>query len=151
MIAGTAPCRPDRTGSAPCRGQPRNPIRTRGTTGRVDLAELRFCDSTGLNLLLHARLDAETAGIRLEPVGLRPIVAELLAITGAGSALRSHPDLGSALKLPGPAPDFAGGIEEAGHVLLQGRPAAGPRPDVGGWTDQTARAQRQRGSRAAQP
>ncbi|MET8629886.1 STAS domain-containing protein [Kitasatospora sp. NPDC004669] len=33
----------------------------------ADLADLRFCDSTGLNLLPRARLDAEAAGLRRGP------------------------------------------------------------------------------------
>ncbi|RKT09453.1 anti-anti-sigma factor [Streptomyces sp. 1114.5] len=69
----------------------------------IDLRDLRFCDSTGLNLLLRARLAAETAGLRLELAGLRPAVARLFAITGADSVLRIHPDLETALTAPGPA------------------------------------------------
>ncbi|MFF2144343.1 STAS domain-containing protein [Kitasatospora sp. NPDC058190] len=66
----------------------------------VDLADLRFCDSTGLNILLHARLEAEAAGMRLELAGLRPIVARLFEVTGADGVLRIHPDLTSALNPP---------------------------------------------------
>ncbi|MBD0690977.1 STAS domain-containing protein [Streptomyces sp. CBMA123] len=68
----------------------------------VDLAELRFCDSTGLNLLLRAHIEGEKTGVRLELAGLRPIVARLFAITGADSVLRIHPDVGSALRAAGP-------------------------------------------------
>ncbi|MFD9684974.1 STAS domain-containing protein [Kitasatospora sp. NPDC059088] len=74
----------------------------------VDLADLRFCDSTGLNLLLRARIEREEAGLRLELAGLRPMVARLFAITGADSVLRIHPDVRSALgsaDLPDP-PDL---------------------------------------------
>ncbi|MQS16860.1 STAS domain-containing protein [Streptomyces kaniharaensis] len=71
----------------------------------VDLGALQFCDSTGLNILLRARLDTETAGVRLEIAGPRPVVARLFAVTGADAVLRIHPDLGSALKAPDPAPD----------------------------------------------
>ncbi|MEV7188078.1 STAS domain-containing protein [Kitasatospora sp. NPDC093102] len=62
----------------------------------VDLAGLRFCDSTGLNVLLRARLDAQAAGLRLEPAGPGPSVARLFAITGADGVLRVHPDLRTA-------------------------------------------------------
>ncbi|MFG2916866.1 STAS domain-containing protein [Kitasatospora sp. NPDC048298] len=63
----------------------------------VDLAGLRFCDSTGLNVLLRARLDARAAGLRLEVAGPVPLVARLFAITGADDVLRVHPDLRTAL------------------------------------------------------
>ncbi|MFE7531404.1 STAS domain-containing protein [Kitasatospora sp. NPDC057542] len=62
----------------------------------VDLAGLRFCDSTGLNVLLRARLDAQAAGLGLEPAGPGPSVARLFAITGADGVLRVHADLRTA-------------------------------------------------------
>ncbi|MFJ3788443.1 STAS domain-containing protein [Kitasatospora sp. NPDC090091] len=68
----------------------------------VDFGDLRFCDSTGLNLLLRARLDAEAAGLSLEVADLQPAVARLFAITGVDSVIRIHPDRGTALKAPGP-------------------------------------------------
>ncbi|MFC5663854.1 STAS domain-containing protein [Kitasatospora misakiensis] len=67
----------------------------------VDLAELSFCDSTGLNVLLRARQDAELAGVRLEIAGPRPIVVRLFAVTGADSVLRIHPSLDLALSADG--------------------------------------------------
>ncbi|WP_369185138.1 STAS domain-containing protein [Streptomyces sp. Y1] len=63
----------------------------------VDLDGLRFCDSTGLNILLRARLDADAAGWTLELAAPRPAVARLFAITGADSVLRIHPDRATAL------------------------------------------------------
>ncbi|MFE6866643.1 STAS domain-containing protein [Kitasatospora sp. NPDC057692] len=63
----------------------------------VDVADLRFCDSTGLNILLQARQDAELAGVRLEVAGPRPAVLRLFAVTGADTVLRIHPDVASAL------------------------------------------------------
>ncbi|MFJ9847646.1 STAS domain-containing protein [Kitasatospora sp. NPDC101155] len=72
----------------------------------VDFSDLRFCDSTGLNILLYARIEAEAAGLRLELAGLRPIVARLFEVTGADSVLRIHPDLKSALNpADGPSED----------------------------------------------
>ncbi|GAA2152658.1 STAS domain-containing protein [Kitasatospora kazusensis] len=71
----------------------------------VDLAELRFCDSTGLNILLRARLAAEADGRQLEVAGPTSAVARLFAVTGADTVLRIHPDLDSALRTPGPAQD----------------------------------------------
>nr|BEK63281.1 hypothetical protein KPHV_05080 [Kitasatospora purpeofusca] len=59
----------------------------------VDLAELSFCDSTGLNILLRARQDAERAGVLLELAGPRPVVARLLALTGADTVLRVRPSV----------------------------------------------------------
>ncbi|MBD0693952.1 STAS domain-containing protein [Streptomyces sp. CBMA123] len=68
----------------------------------VDLAELRFCDSTGLNILLQARLDAEAAGRTLDVVRPRPIVARLFEVTGTDTVLRIRSD-------PGPDPDATPG------------------------------------------
>ncbi|MEE1787047.1 STAS domain-containing protein [Streptomyces sp. SP17BM10] len=68
----------------------------------VDLADLRFCDSTGLNILLRARLDAEATGLRVELAGPQPVVERLFAITGADGVFLIHPDLGAALKEQGP-------------------------------------------------
>ncbi|CAN3978049.1 STAS domain-containing protein [Kitasatospora purpeofusca] len=63
----------------------------------VDLAELSFCDSTGLNVLLRARQDAERAGVLLELAGPRPVVVRLLALTGADTVLRVRPSVALAL------------------------------------------------------
>ncbi|MEU1283368.1 STAS domain-containing protein [Kitasatospora sp. NPDC005856] len=63
----------------------------------VDLTGLRFCDSTGLNVLLRARLDTQAAGLRLELAGAGPPVARLFAIAGADNVLVVHPDLRTAL------------------------------------------------------
>ncbi|MFF0413304.1 STAS domain-containing protein [Kitasatospora sp. NPDC004745] len=74
----------------------------------VDFAELRFCDSTGLSILLQARIRTGPAGPRLELAGLSPTAARMFAITGADTVLPIHPDLGSALKTPdrsGDGPD----------------------------------------------
>ncbi|WP_395298178.1 STAS domain-containing protein [Kitasatospora hibisci] len=67
----------------------------------VDFGDLQFCDSTGLNLLLRARLDAEAAGLSLEVADLQPAVARLFEITGVDTVMRIHPDRGAALKAPG--------------------------------------------------
>ncbi|MCG6494216.1 STAS domain-containing protein [Kitasatospora sp. A2-31] len=70
----------------------------------VDFGDLQFCDSTGLNLLLRARLDAEAAGLSLEVADLQPAVARLFAITGVDTVMRIHPDRGAALKVPDAGP-----------------------------------------------
>ncbi|MEV7598826.1 STAS domain-containing protein [Kitasatospora sp. NPDC089797] len=74
----------------------------------VDLGGLWFCDSTGLNLFLQARAEAEAAGLRLELAAPSPMVVRLFAVTGADGVLRVHPDLGSALgEAGGPGPGQA--------------------------------------------
>lgn len=67
--------------------------------GRIlaDCSDLRFCDSTGLNALLHGRLVGREAGVRLELVALQPPVARMFDITGAGAVFRMHASLDEAL------------------------------------------------------
>ncbi|WP_051965694.1 STAS domain-containing protein [Kitasatospora mediocidica] len=50
----------------------------------VDLAEVTFCDSSGLNMLLQLRLAAQEAGVALRLGPVSEQVARLLEITGAG-------------------------------------------------------------------
>ncbi|MEV7417402.1 STAS domain-containing protein [Streptomyces sp. NPDC089919] len=76
----------------------------------VDCAGLRFCDSTGLNALLRARLAAEAAGGRLEVSGLPPVVRRLFRLTGADEVFAVHPDLESALAT---RPADSGGSRDA--------------------------------------
>jgi stage II sporulation protein AA (anti-sigma F factor antagonist) len=66
----------------------------------VDCAELLFCDSTGLNVLLRARLAAQDTEARVELAALRPQVARMLAITGAGAVFPRYASLGEALADP---------------------------------------------------
>ncbi|MBT2481051.1 STAS domain-containing protein [Streptomyces sp. ISL-94] len=63
----------------------------------VDLARLGFCDSTGLNVLLHSRLAAREAGGSLELAGLRGPVARMFHITGADGLFPVHADVADAL------------------------------------------------------
>jgi anti-anti-sigma factor len=63
----------------------------------VDCEGLRFCDSTGLNVLLRGRLHALEAGGRLELAGLRPPVDRMFEITGARTVFRVYDDLAEAL------------------------------------------------------
>ena len=63
----------------------------------VDCAHLEFCDSTGLNVLLGARLKAEAAGGGVHLAGMLPVVARVFEITGAGAVFTLHDDLGAAL------------------------------------------------------
>jgi anti-sigma B factor antagonist len=56
----------------------------------VDLAEVGFCDSSGLNLLLQARIDTEAAGVALRLAAPPPAVTRVLEITGAGGVFSVH-------------------------------------------------------------
>lgn len=63
----------------------------------VDCEGLEFCDSTGLNVLLRARLSAADAGTAVELTGLHAAVARLFEITGADGVFRTYPTLADAL------------------------------------------------------
>jgi anti-anti-sigma factor len=63
----------------------------------VDCARLEFCDSTGLNVLLGARLKAEAAGGGVHLAGMLPVVARVFEITGARAVFTLHDDLDTAL------------------------------------------------------
>lgn len=63
----------------------------------VDCAGLEFCDSTGLNVLLTARLRAGEAEIAIRLAALRGHVVRMFEITGAGGVFSIHPDLADAL------------------------------------------------------
>lgn len=75
----------------------------------VDCSDLGFCDSTGLNALLKARLRMRETGGRLDLAGLRPPVDRMFDITGARAVFRVYEDTARALADPAP---HAGG---AGH------------------------------------
>ncbi|MEU9301968.1 STAS domain-containing protein [Streptomyces sp. NPDC048269] len=70
---------------------------TQGGRLVVDLSRLGFCDSTGLNVLLHSRLSAQEAGGSLELTGLRGSVARMFHITGADGVFPVHADVAEAL------------------------------------------------------
>ncbi|MFB7468780.1 STAS domain-containing protein [Streptomyces sp. NPDC056224] len=70
---------------------------TQGGRLVVDLSGLGFCDSTGLNVLLHSRLSAQEAGGSLELTGLRGSVARMFHITGAEGVFPVHADVAEAL------------------------------------------------------
>lgn len=63
----------------------------------VDCSALEFCDSTGLNVLLSARLKAEAAGGAVHLVGMLPAVARVFEITGAEAVFAVHESLDDAL------------------------------------------------------
>ncbi|MGW8366529.1 STAS domain-containing protein [Streptomyces wedmorensis] len=63
----------------------------------VDCAGLRFCDSTGLNLLLRARLRHLARGGSVDLSGLRSPVARVFEITGALLVFRVFENVEAAL------------------------------------------------------
>jgi anti-anti-sigma factor len=63
----------------------------------LDCSRLEFCDSTGLNVLLGARLKAESAGGGVHLAGMLPVVARVFEITGAGAVFTVHDDVETAL------------------------------------------------------
>ncbi|MFG2292398.1 STAS domain-containing protein [Streptomyces sp. NPDC048603] len=64
----------------------------------VDCGGLRFCDSTGLNMLLRARLEAQEIGGTVELAAPTRPVARMLEITGADEVFTIHPDMATALR-----------------------------------------------------
>ncbi|MEU3963763.1 STAS domain-containing protein [Streptomyces buecherae] len=79
----------------------REPLEQCVTDGRsrlvVDCSRLEFCDSTGLNVLLGARLKAEAAGGGVHLAGMLPVVARVFEITGAEAVFTVHDTLEAAL------------------------------------------------------
>ncbi|WP_217164589.1 STAS domain-containing protein [Streptomyces sp. AC512_CC834] len=63
----------------------------------VDCSRLEFCDSTGLNVLLGARLKAEAEGGGVHLVAMQPVVARVFEITGAEAVFTLHDTLAAAL------------------------------------------------------
>ncbi|MFI5527779.1 STAS domain-containing protein [Kitasatospora sp. NPDC051853] len=63
----------------------------------VDCSGLDFCDSTGLNLLLRTRLDAEARGRHLAVASPGSMVSLMLELTGTAGVLRVHATVAEAL------------------------------------------------------
>ncbi|MFJ6793513.1 STAS domain-containing protein [Streptomyces sp. NPDC091268] len=63
----------------------------------IDFSRLDFCDSTGLNVLLHHRLAAQQAGGSLELIGLHEPIERMFRITGADGLFPLHADVATAL------------------------------------------------------
>ncbi len=64
----------------------------------IDCSALEFCDSTGLNVLLGARLKAEAAGGGVHLAGMQPVVARVFEITGAEAVFTVHESLEDAME-----------------------------------------------------
>jgi anti-anti-sigma factor len=64
----------------------------------VDCSGLEFCDSTGLNVLLGARLRAEAVGGAVHLAAMRPTVARVMEITGADAVFFIHDTVDQALR-----------------------------------------------------
>ncbi|WP_407565288.1 STAS domain-containing protein [Streptomyces sp. 184] len=63
----------------------------------LDCTRLEFCDSTGLNVLLGARLKAEADGGAVHLAALQPMVARVFEITGAEAVFSVHDTVEAAL------------------------------------------------------
>ncbi|ALC22794.1 STAS domain-containing protein [Streptomyces pristinaespiralis] len=63
----------------------------------IDCSQLEFCDSTGLNVLLGARLKAEAGGGGVHLAGMLPVVARVFEITGAEAVFTVHDSVEAAL------------------------------------------------------
>ncbi|MFC9328685.1 STAS domain-containing protein [Kitasatospora sp. NPDC057015] len=70
-----------------------------GGSGRlvIDCGGLDFCDSTGLNLLLHSRLTARDVGRKLMLADPGPMVSRMLEITGTRAIFHIYPSVAEAL------------------------------------------------------
>ena len=73
------------------------PTLEHGTTV-IDLAEVGFCDSSGLRLLVEADRKARTCGASFRLAGPTAPVERLLELTKADEVLEVFPDVRAALK-----------------------------------------------------
>ncbi|MFC5910009.1 STAS domain-containing protein [Streptacidiphilus monticola] len=65
-----------------------------------DLERLRFCDSSGLNLLLRVRSRAEQENVRLLLAAPGVAVRRLLELTGAETVFELYPTVADAVGAP---------------------------------------------------
>ncbi|MFG3226041.1 STAS domain-containing protein [Kitasatospora sp. NPDC048194] len=63
----------------------------------IDLREVAFCDSSGLNLLLRTRIAAEREGLELSLAAVAPTVMRVLELTGARTVFTIHESVEAAL------------------------------------------------------
>jgi anti-sigma B factor antagonist len=67
-------------------------LRQHGSTLRIDLREVPFMDSTGLEVLLATRRRAELAGGSLTLVAPTPAILRVLEVTGLDKLFSITPD-----------------------------------------------------------
>jgi len=63
----------------------------------VDCQGMSFCDSTGLNALLAARLRAEGQGLAISLAAVPAATSRMFGITGADTVFQLYPDVETAL------------------------------------------------------
>ncbi|MEU8921928.1 STAS domain-containing protein [Kitasatospora sp. NPDC048545] len=63
----------------------------------IDLAQVGFCDSSGLNLLLRTRLAAGEEAVALYLAAVSPTVMRVLELTGAQAVFSLHTSVEAAL------------------------------------------------------
>ncbi|MFJ8043345.1 STAS domain-containing protein [Kitasatospora sp. NPDC096147] len=76
-------------------------LRSGPATLVIDLEQVGFCDSSGLNLLLKVRVDAKAADVGLRLAAPSAPVRRLLELTGAEAVFELHPSVRAALGEPG--------------------------------------------------
>ncbi|MFF7636095.1 STAS domain-containing protein [Kitasatospora sp. NPDC008050] len=64
----------------------------------VDCHGLSFCDSTGLNLLLTTRMEAQQANLTLVLADLQAAVARVFELTGTDAVFDIRPDVPAAVR-----------------------------------------------------
>ncbi len=64
----------------------------------IDLSEVAFCDSSGLNTLARLQREARARGVSIILVGLQGRVAHVLAMTRLDSVFYRQPDLQTAIR-----------------------------------------------------
>lgn len=75
--------------------------RARAARILVDFSGLGFCDSTGLNVLLEARAQAQARGAAVELVGLAHSVSRVFDLTGAGTLFHRYATVAEARSADG--------------------------------------------------
>ena len=63
----------------------------------VDCRGMSFCDSSGLNALLAARLRAEEQGLAIRLAAVPAATGRMFGITGADTVFQLYPDIDAAL------------------------------------------------------
>lgn len=68
----------------------------------VDLQEVSYFGSAGLNAMLDCRDEAATQGVAMRLVSTHPVVTRPIEVTGLTEVLAVHPSLAAALDSAGP-------------------------------------------------